>query len=222
MFDTIVLLSSAAEQLALSQVLLGHNPRLTLVQVRTVADLTALQCHLLERARLIAFATSVIVPKSILDQLGYGAINFHPGPPSYPGWAPAHFPLYNDETEFGATAHFMVERVDAGPIIDVATYSVPAGISPRALEGLTYAHLAKLFWRLAKSLATQAEELPTRPLHWGGKKYSRRDYRAMCDIPSDVSLSEFRRRMRIFGNNNFGMCPTIGLHGIQFEPSCSP
>src|ERR1700759_885346 len=154
MFDTIILLSGEAERSVLPHALLGHNPYLKVIPVRNILDLTALNSELLRRSRLIAFVTPVIVPVSILNRLGSGAFNFHPGPPSYPGWAPAHFALYNRETEFGATAHVMVEQVDAGPIVDVALFPIPANISVLGLEGLAYAHLAHLFWRMAGSLAT--------------------------------------------------------------------
>jgi methionyl-tRNA formyltransferase len=142
MFDTIILLAGNAEQVAMPPVLRSHNPFLTVISVGTSADLAALTTDLLERARLIAFVTPEIVSQSILERLGYGAFNFHPGPPSYPGWAPAHFALYEGATEFGATAHVMVEQVDAGPIIDVALFPIPADISVLGLEGLAYAHLA--------------------------------------------------------------------------------
>jgi methionyl-tRNA formyltransferase len=217
MFDTIILLSGPAEEVALSQVLLGHNPFLRLVQVRTAVDLTALGSDLLACARLVAFATPVIVPAEILAQLGYGAINFHPGPPSYPGWAPAHFALYNREIEFGATAHVMVERVDAGPIIDVAHFPIPANISVLALEGLAYAHLAQLYWRMAGSMVTDPTPPPTLAIAWGNKKYTRRAYRAVCDIPFDIARDEFERRMQVFGGNHFGIAPTINLHGVEFR-----
>jgi methionyl-tRNA formyltransferase len=118
-------------------VLRGHNPNLTVISVATSADLAALDSDLLERARLIAFVTPEIVLKRVLARLGYGAINFHPGPPGYPGWAPSHFALYQRATEFGATVHIMVEQVDAGPIIDVARFPVPRDISVLGLEGLT-------------------------------------------------------------------------------------
>ena len=217
MFDTIILLSGAAEQSVFPPVLLGHNPLLTVRPVRTSADLAALNSDLLRRARLIAFVTPEIVPESILNQLGYGALNFHPGPPSYPGWAPAHFALYNRATEFGASVHVMVEQVDAGPIVDVALFPIPADISVLGLEGLAYAHLAQLFWRMAKSIATDAKQPPTLPLKWGTKKYSRRAYRAICDIPVDIPKDELERRIRVFGGHHFGMSPTIYLHGIEFR-----
>jgi methionyl-tRNA formyltransferase len=217
MFDTIILLTGAAEQSTFPGVLLGHNPLLTVIPVSSSAELEALKSDVLRRARLIAFVTPVIVPETILTRLGYGAFNFHPGPPSYPGWAPAHFALYNRETEFGATAHVMTEQVDAGPIIDVALFPIPAEISVLGLEGLAYAHLAQLFWRLAKSLAADPEPPRTLSLRWGGKKYSRRAYRTMCDIPLDIPKDELQRRIDVFGDNHFGMSPTINLHGIEFR-----
>jgi methionyl-tRNA formyltransferase len=222
MFDTILLLAGAAEQSVLPLALRGHNPLLTVIPVGSAAELAALDSDLLSQARLIAFVTAEIVPQSVLARLGYGAFNFHPGPPSYPGWAPAHFALYNRATEFGATVHVMVEQVDAGPIIDVALFPIPASISVLGLEGLAYAHLAQLFWRMARSLATEAGLPPTLPLKWGPKKYSRRAYRAICDIPLDIPKDELDRRIRVFGGNHFGMSPTVNLHGIEFRAVTLP
>ena len=217
MFDTIILLCGEAEQSVLPHTLRGHNPHLAVIVVRSAADLVALDFDALHRARLIAFATSIIVPSSILDRIGYGAFNFHPGPPEYPGWAPAHFALYDRATEFGATAHVMVEQVDAGPIVEVARFPIPADISVLGLEGLAYAHLARLFWQMAKLLATDPALLPPLPIEWGAKKYSRRNYRAICDMPLDIPKDEFDRRIKVFGGNHFGMAPTIRLHGVEFR-----
>jgi methionyl-tRNA formyltransferase len=222
MFDIIILLAGPVERPVLRSLLLGHNPLLTVIAVETRGDLGALSFDQLRRARLIAFVTPEIVPASILAQLGYGAFNFHPGPPAYPGWAPAHFALYDQATEFGATAHVMIEQVDAGPIIDVALFPIPADIPVLGLEGLAYAHLAQLFWRMAKSLASDPEPPPTRPIKWGTMKYSRRAYRAICDIPLDISKPELDRRIKVFGGNHFGMAPTINLHGIEFRAVSPP
>jgi methionyl-tRNA formyltransferase len=217
MFDTIILLAGKAEQVVMAPVLRGHNPELTVILAGTADDLAALNCDLLKRARLIAFAAAPIVSRNILARLGYGAFNFHPGPPRYPGWAPSHFALYERATEFGATVHEMIEQVDAGPIIEVALFPIPAGISVFGLEGLTYAHLAQLFWHLAKSLATDPKPPPVLPIKWGSKKYSRRTYRAICDIPLDIQKDELVRRIEVFGGNHFGIGLTINLHGVEFR-----
>jgi methionyl-tRNA formyltransferase len=217
MFDTIILLTGPIEGEALPGALLGHNPSLTILTIQRAEDLAAVESDVLRRSRLIGFVTSVIVPKSILDQLGYGAVNFHPGPPNYPGWAPAHFALYDQADEFGATVHLMAEKVDAGPIIDLVTFPVPPETTVFGLEGMAYARLALLFWRMARELACQVALPPALGVEWGTHKFSRHQYLAMCNIPPDISRSEFERRMRIFGGNHFGMSPTIKLHGVEFR-----
>jgi len=217
MFDTIVLLTGPVEQVALASVLRGHRPQLTIHPVATSEQLTAIDANLLRRARLIAFSSAVIVPPDMLSALGFGAYNFHPGPPEYPGWAPAHFALYDGATEFGATVHAMAERVDSGPIVDVARFPTSPDISVATLEGLAYAHLARMYWRLGQRLATEAELLPVTPLSWGSRKNSRHAYRAICDIPLDISKEELDRRMRVFGANHFGMAPVVRLHGVEFR-----
>jgi methionyl-tRNA formyltransferase len=205
MFDTVILLTSQLERSIFASVLSAHNPHLTIIPVETLTGLTALAPDILARARLIAYATSVIVPACVLDRLGYGAYNFHPGPPNYPGWAPAHFALYARATQFGATAHVMVDRVDEGPIVDVEMFSIPPGASVASLEGMAYARISYLFWTLANRFATDSEPLPHLPLRWSGTKSTRRDYAALCDVPLDIHPDELDHRIDVFGEDpNFG------------------
>ena len=91
MFDTIILLMDVAERCVIGSVLQAYNPLLTLIPVGSSAELAELTTDVLERARLISFVTAIIVPQNILARLGYGAFNFHPGPPRDPGWALSHF-----------------------------------------------------------------------------------------------------------------------------------
>ena len=217
MFESIILLTGPVEQSALATVLRRHNPQMIVMPAETADDLTALEQKPLHRTRLIAFATPVIVPPSMLGVLGYGAYNFHPGPPQYPGWAPAHFAVYEQATEFGVTAHEMAARVDSGAIVDVAQFPMPAGIGVSELETLAYTHLAQQFWKLAPTLATESRPLPRLPLHWSNKRNSRSAYRTMCDIPLDITKEDLDRRIHAFGGNDFGMLPTVRLHGVEFR-----
>jgi methionyl-tRNA formyltransferase len=216
MFDTIILMAGPAEN-SLAGVLLKHNPALTIIRISTPPELAAIPTETLARARLIGFVTPVIVPADVLDRVGHGAYNFHPGPPEYPGWAPAHFALYADAQHFGATVHEMIAKVDAGAIIDISHFPVPPGTGVTTLEGMAYARLALMFWRMSKSLAQDSEGLPTSGIAWGKKKFTRRDYQAMCDIPVDISEPELARRIEIFGAHHFGIAPTIKLHGVEFR-----
>jgi methionyl-tRNA formyltransferase len=215
--DTIVLLTGPVEHAILASTLVGHNPHLTVKFVSTLAGVTALEPGLLKQTRLVAYATDVVVPPHVLDALGHGAYNFHPGSPCYPGLAPAQFAIYDRAPEFGATAHIMIERIDAGPIVGTELFQVPSNIGVVDLEALAYLHLARLFRRLAKALATQPEPLQELPIRWSGQKSSRRSYAAMCDIAFDITKEELVRRIKAFGNNRFGMRPTIRLHGLEFQ-----
>jgi methionyl-tRNA formyltransferase len=184
--DTIILLTGEVEYPLLASVLRSHDPRLTLRPVATSADVAALEPQSLRGARLIAFATDVVVTPNILDQLGYGAYNFHPGPPHFPGWRPAHFAIHHGATEFGATAHVMLERVDAGPIVGVELFSIPDGTTVQGLEELAYARLARLFCQLARPLAMEVGPLPELAVRWSGKKTSRRALAALSETAPSV------------------------------------
>ena len=189
MLDTIILLTGEVEYPLLASVLRSHNPYLTLRAVATLADVAALEPQVLRRARLIAFATDVVVTPSVLDQLGYGAYNFHPGPPHFPGWRPAHFAIHHRAAEFGATAHVMLERVDAGPIVGVELFRIPDGTTVEGLEELAYAQLARLFCQLAKPLAMEIGPLPELAVRWSGKKTSRRALAALSET-TDLGMND--------------------------------
>jgi methionyl-tRNA formyltransferase len=215
--DTIILLTGPIEASALTAVLRHHNPRLTVLPAKSRADLEAIEPARLRRARLIGFVTPVVVPARIIERLGFGAYNFHPGPPHYPGLLPSHFAVYERATDFGATAHVMTERVDAGPIVGVDLFDIPQNITVQGLEGLAFARLARLFWRMAELLATQCEPLAELPIQWSGRKSTRRIYASLCDIPIEISQDEMARRIEAFGAGHFDLNPTITLHGRQFR-----
>src|SRR5262249_61272517 len=104
------------------------------------------------------------------------------------------FALYDRATEFGVTFHVMAERVDTGMIIDVASFAIPENSTVLTLSELTYSQLLKLFVDWAPELSSQPS-LPTpRPaIQWGGRASSRRTYKAICDIPLDISRDELLR-----------------------------
>ena len=188
MFDTIILLTGPVEEAALTQVLRRYNPLLDVRPAKSLDELEAFDQSVLARARLVAFVTSVMVPARILGALGFGAYNFHPGPPHYPGWVPSHFAIYDKSSYFGATAHVMIERIDAGPIVGVKIFDIPQNTNVLRLQELVFAELARLFWHLAPALATQSDPLAELSVRWSGTKSTRRSYAAMC-----ISPPTFRR-----------------------------
>ena len=219
MVEGLALLTETAEQVALSRMLRSFRPDLTIWPVSDLEQLRSIDASALRNARLVAFASGVIVPADLLARFGRGAYNFHPGPPNYPGWAPAHFALYDRAETFGVTFHAMAERVDSGAILDVVSFPVPQGCTLMGLGELAYAHLLQMFEVWAEPLAREASLLPRCALSWSGRINTRRSYRQACDIPLDISRDELWRRMRAFGGNHYGITPAINLHGVTFRAS---
>lgn len=216
MVEGLVLLTEAAEQVALSRILRSFRPDLVIWPVSDIDQLREIETASLRNARLVAFASSVVVPPDLLARFGRGAYNFHPGPPNYPGWAPVHFALYDRADMFGVTFHAMAEKVDSGEILDVVSFPIPQGSTLMGLGELTYAHLLQLFEVWAEPLAHEPLLLPQCAMPWSGRTNTRRNYRQACEIPLDISPDELSRRMRAFGGNHYGVAPVINLHGVTF------
>jgi methionyl-tRNA formyltransferase len=208
MFDTIILLTGAAEHSVFTTVLHGQNPQLTVVPVFTAEDLAAIEPQWLWRARLICFATTVIVPPDVLDQLGYGGYKFHAGPPQYPGSAAAQCALADQAATFGGTVHRMIRRPDAGPIVDVEMFAMPEAVSVSGLEELTYTKLVQMFWRLAKNLATQGDPLIERAVRWAEKRDPQRG------LPSPAMAGRPAPRT---GAGQFSVVSTVHPYGTQLR-----
>jgi methionyl-tRNA formyltransferase len=215
---TIILLTGNTQQhRALAALLREHNPDLSFHCALTLDELTGLESDVLRHARLVSFTSGNIVPGAVLRQLGHGAYNFHPGPPQYPGWAPAHFALYDDARSFGATAHAMELRVDSGPIVGVESFAIPENIGVRELEQLAFERLAHLFWRLSREIACEPGALPILPVAWSGTRSTKRMYRELCEIPPGVGATELKRRIRAFADDFRGIPLTVTLHGQRFR-----
>jgi methionyl-tRNA formyltransferase len=215
---TVILLTGNTQQhTALAALLREHNPDLSFRCALTLDDLVGIESDVLRHARLVSFTSGVIVPDAVLRELGHGAYNFHPGPPQYPGWAPAHFALYDNARSFGATAHAMEVRVDSGPIVGVESFAIPDDIGVRELEQIAFERLAHLFWRMSREVACEPGALPELPVVWSGNRSTKRMYREFCEIPAGISATELKRRIRAFDDDFRGIPLTVTLHGQRFR-----
>ena len=73
---------------------------------------------------IFCFRSYFILSKLLINQAKIGAINFHPAPPSSSGSGGVNRALYNNEKNFGATAHLMNEKIDNVKIIKVIHFSI--------------------------------------------------------------------------------------------------
>jgi methionyl-tRNA formyltransferase len=153
---------------------------------------------MLADARPIGFKTDAVVPARILRRLGYGAYNFHPGPPEYPGWAPFTFAIDDQAPTFGVTAHKMTNKVDAGPIVGVARFPIPPNIRSTQLQLEAIKTMSVLLGRLAPSLVNDSKPPPVLPLSWGKPVRTRTESNRMRELSADLDEEERDRHRRAF------------------------
>jgi methionyl-tRNA formyltransferase len=68
---------------------------------------------------LLSFYYRNMIKPEVLELAGTGALNLHGSYlPKYRGRVPVNWAVINGETETGATLHYMVEKPDAGDIVD--------------------------------------------------------------------------------------------------------
>jgi len=168
-----------------------------------------------EQPTLISFATGVIVPESIINLLAGRAYNIHPASPEYPGRDPHHFAHFDQVQTYGATAHYMTSKVDAGQIIDVEECAVSQSATPQEYMDIAESCGVTLFKRLIGKLADGA---PITPIdkHWGERKTTRLDFKSFCRIsPLDDPASAQARieAVEVPGHRN----AYLDLNGHRFR-----
>jgi methionyl-tRNA formyltransferase len=187
--------------------------------VRPVHSLTDLDRELAEPAgmtRLLAFCSSVIVPRRILEALPGPSYNIHPGPPSFPGRHPESWGAYRAMRRFGATLHEMAPRVDEGPIVDVCWFDLADGAGQVDFGLGAFRAATQLVVTWAAALTGDDAPLPHSAYRWSGTKTTHADLRAMCRVGPDIDAVEFERRRRAFAEQP-GSRMTVTLHGCDFD-----
>jgi methionyl-tRNA formyltransferase len=208
---------SSAAQLARFFAQFNKNLRIFFADTITALD-SAIQEHG-ESSRLVAFGSPIIVPGGLLSRLRFGAYNFHPGPPAYPGWAPASFALYDGAAIFGATAHVMTEKVDGGPIVGTELFAVAPHISPDRLATEATAAMGRLLRRLGVAMARQTEMLTELPVSWGVDRGTKARFSQLREITSDLDPAERARRLRAFCVADFVYGVPLGDHTAELSAS---
>jgi methionyl-tRNA formyltransferase len=165
---------------------------------------------------LLSFGTSVIVPASFLESPDLLALNVHAASPDYPGRDPHHFAVYDGVKLYGATMHFMTSQVDAGQIVNVRLFDVPAGITPVHLLEMANEAAWALIERLFVMIASGAELQIIPGIFWGQRKTTRKMFLELCRVDSSISKTEFSRRLLATSMPGYDNL-YVELHGYRFR-----
>lgn len=144
---------------------------------------------------IISYLSPWILPKTLLQQARKAAINFHPGPPEYPGIGCTNFAIYEGVKSYGVTCHHMASRVDTGEIIAVRRFPVLPNDSVYALTQRCYKHLLVCFFETI-SLIISGQSFPKVSEQWGRLPYTRKELNELCRLSCDMDEDEIKRRIK--------------------------
>jgi len=144
---------------------------------------------------LISYISPWIIPEKILNLVNKWSINFHPGPPEYPGIGCTNFAIYNKEEIFGVTAHLMETKVDSGKIIDVRRFPILKKDSVYSLTQRCYDYILIQFCEVVSYLF-KTNKLPECTEKWKRKPYTRKELNALCKIDINMDTEEIKKRIK--------------------------
>jgi len=176
---------------------------------------------------IICYRSYFIIPKYLLDKTKYYNINFHPGCPNYPGSGGVNLTLFNEEEEFGVTAHLMNEKVDSGDIIEYRSFKVFETDNVKTLLERTHNYLYCLFIELTTQLRQEGNEfiknkIKQNKIQWSEGSTKISDIDKLQIIEKDVTEIELTKRIRSFNHPNFPLEVHIHNHRFVYKEKILP
>lgn len=153
---------------------------------------------------IISYLSRWIIPQNVIERATVAAINFHPGPPEYPGVGCVNWALYENAVEFGVTCHHLAHPVDSGKLVQVRKFQVYQKDNVSTLLDRTHDYLLTLFYDIM-GYVFGGEPLPMFWGVWSKDKRTRKDLNALADINDSMSDEEIERRERACVYGDFGL-----------------
>ena len=138
------------------------------------------------------------IKRPLIELPKIGCINFHPAPlPEYRGFAPYSFGIYENQSHWGVSAHFVDETFDTGDIIKTRTFKIdPRQETAFSLEQKSQVFLLELFDEVIDELL-QKGTLPRAPQDIGRLR-TKEDFENLRRIQSGDTAEEIERKVRAF------------------------
>lgn len=169
---------------------------------------------------IVCFRSRFILPPWLIARAEQAAVNIHPGPPEYRGSGCINWALYDEAPDYGVTAHFMNEQIDAGRIIEVVRFRVNSGDPVSTLLRRTHEHCLDLAKNLVQGIAKNGCEYLHRRADlashekWSGPVRRIESVDSLSRVESTMSRKELERVIRATYTHEF---PTyVEICGYRF------
>jgi len=141
-------------------------------------------------------------------------VNFHPSPPEWPGRGGASLALYHEAMTYGATAHVMHPKVDAGPILSVRRFSIFPGESCESLFSRAENACLELFYEIVTHIVAHDSLPELSGETWQGQAMTRKQFNEWLILDRE-DKDDFLRKIRAAKHSQFPG-PYVILNGHKF------
>ena len=145
---------------------------------------------------IFSYLSPWIIPQSLLNRAKYGGINWHPGPPEYPGIGCTNFAVYNNEETFGITCHYMNGKVDTGKIIEVKGFRILENDTVYSITQKCYSLIIVSFYQVIDHIIHGHRPILPSGESWKREPYTRKELNELCEIKADMTDKEIDRRIK--------------------------
>tara|TARA_B100000902_G_scaffold352606_1_gene363455 strand:+ start:573 stop:1235 length:663 start_codon:yes stop_codon:yes gene_type:complete len=165
---------------------------------------------------LFSFRSFVILKKNILKKIKHHSINFHPGPPKYRGIGCTNFAIFNNEKNYGATAHHIDDKIDHGKIIEVINFRIKKNENLENLLSKTHKQMYKLAVKVIKNLLKNKNFYDSRlgKYKWSKKLWKLKDLDRLYEIKINDNKKTIFNKIKATKYKHFS--PYLKIKNLKF------
>jgi methionyl-tRNA formyltransferase len=163
---------------------------------------------------VLSYLSKKVLKKKFFNKTKKYNINFHPGPKKYPGIGCFNFALYNNEKDYGVTAHLIDEKIDSGKIIKERTFKIDKSYDVKKISDKSYNEMFLLLKEIVKMIIKNRIIFTEKK--WERKAYTKKDLNKLAKIKNSYSKKKINKIIRCLYMHN-KPAPFIIIKGFKFE-----
>ena len=154
---------------------------------------------------LFSFLNPVFIKKDIRKKIKRISINFHPGPPEYPGYGCYNFALLDAVNSYGCTAHEVNDKIDNGKIIDVRRFRFKyKNINLEKLIKMTHKNSFFQFKKIINQIIKNNYVEINKNEKWEKKTaYTKNEFEKARKINLKESVANILKKIKAFSYKNY-------------------
>ena len=154
---------------------------------------------------LFSFLNPVFIRKNIRKKINKISINFHPGPPEYPGYGCFNFALLDTINSYGCTAHEVNDKIDNGKILDVRRFHFKyKNINLEKLIKITHKNSLLQFKKIINQIIKHNHIKIKKKEKWRKKKaYTKYEFEKARKISLNDSVVNILKKIKAFSYKNY-------------------